>query len=80
MHFVVYMFISSAVTVFFVRGQISRRQCRLIGMKVCIMVELHPRSVFSSFGADIFWGHLMRGQETGSGGPFSASDAPIFAI
>jgi len=53
---------------------------RLIGVRVCTMVELCPRASFSPFGSDIFWGHQMRGQERGSGEPFLASQIPIYAI
>jgi len=49
-----------------------------ISMKVCTMVELCPRIVLFPFGGDIFRGHEMWGQERGSGGPFLASQTPIF--
>jgi len=36
------------------------------------------RTIFSPFGGDNFRGHQMRGQERGLGGPFLASQTPIF--
>jgi len=50
-----------------------------MGVKVFLMVELCPGTRFSASGSDtLFGGHQMRGQESGSGGPFSASQTPIF--
>jgi len=50
-----------------------------IGVKLCVMVELRPGRSFFPLGGDIFRGLRMRGQERASGGPFLASQTPIFA-
>ena len=39
-----------------------------IGVKVCMTVELCPRTSFSLFDGDIFSGHQMLGQEMYLGG------------
>jgi len=51
-----------------------------IGVKVRTVVELRLRTIFSTFGGDIFRDHQIRGQERGSGGTFLASQTLIFAI
>jgi len=50
-----------------------------IGVKVGMMVELCPRTVFSPFGGDIIGDHQMRVKKRGLGS-FLASQIPIFAI
>jgi len=44
------------------------------------MLELRPGSVFSPSGGDIFRGLQMWSQKKASGGPFLASQTPIFGI
>ena len=41
-------------------------------------VDLSSGQTFSPFGSNIFRGHQMRVPERGSGGPFLASQTPIF--
>ena len=53
---------------------------QLIGVTLCVVVELHPRSVFSPCGGNIFRGLQIWGQKRASGEPLLASQTPISAI
>jgi len=65
MRFVIYIvcFVVCSSPPSFCQGVVVSAQVPLIGVEVCVTVDLSPGQSFSPFDGNIFMGYQMRGQE-----------------